>query len=124
MNAVQLSTSNQHSEKMASSMSSDIPRLPANARMKAFRLEAGISWVQFNRMWIMVHEFINSPSNEILIDSTRASETEYRRKVVEVTHDVVATGTFGPGSCGRWHCNPGRDGHRCDPIESPRSWCD
>lgn len=78
------------------------PRIVANDCMRAFRREAELSWANFNRLWMDVCQFLNSPANDTLLDVNKAGQPEYDRQMNEITYDILCSGIFEPKWMGTW----------------------
>lgn len=78
----------------------NIPKIKADEYLREFRLESGLSWENFNRVWMQVCSFVNAPSNGILFDGSNIRE--YKVQLRELADDIVQAGLFGPGARGSW----------------------
>lgn len=80
----------------------DAPKIKADDKLRAFRLEAQLSWRDFNNLWRTICEYLNSPANDILLEPTLAGSTQYDRKLWELTTDLLDSGLFRSELPGTW----------------------
>lgn len=81
----------------------DIPRLRATPTLRAFRKSSQMSWTLFNQLWMEICCVLNSPSHDILLDSSRSHTAAYALKLSELTLHVLQSGVFAPDTGGKWH---------------------
>lgn len=59
----------------------NVRKVQADSFLRAFRQEAQLSFHYFNRLWMQRCNYLNSPSNDILLDMLLAPEDIYCRKL-------------------------------------------
>lgn len=71
------------------------PYIDANPILRRFRQDGNFSWKQFNELWRLICDYVNSPSNDILMQTTPTDQGKYDAIIQEMVDDAIEIGIFG-----------------------------